>query len=215
MVATWNKSDVSSAMAVEGFDWRFNPPGAPHFGGVWERLVRSCKKAMFFILSNRVVTPEVLETVLTLVEQTLNARPITPVSSDPSDLEALTPNHFLLGRSTNALPMYDASATGIPLKKLYKQSEAIANEVWTRWLKEYLPTINGRSKWSKSTETIRVGDLVWLVDPTLKRGLYLMGRVSSVRCGDDGVVRSATLQTKMGSYTRPIVKLVPVIGDVP
>ena len=75
------------------------PPGAPHFGGVWERLVRSCKKAMICILGNRSLTDESLTTTMCLVEQTLNARPITPASDDPDDLEALTNKPFPFGSS--------------------------------------------------------------------------------------------------------------------
>ena len=62
--------------------WKFNPSGAPHSGGIWERLVRSCKKAMFEILGNRRLTLSRLTTTKCLVKQILNARPLTPVSDD-------------------------------------------------------------------------------------------------------------------------------------
>ena len=42
---------------------------------------------------------EVLHTTFCLVENALNSRPLTPVSADPGDLNALTPNHFLLGNT--------------------------------------------------------------------------------------------------------------------
>ena len=38
------------------------------------------------------------------VEKMLNDRPITPVSSDPLDLDALTPSHILLRRQNSSLP---------------------------------------------------------------------------------------------------------------
>ena len=53
---------------------------------------------MYDILGNRRVTEEFLRTTLCLVEQSLNARPITAVSSNPLDLEALTSKHFILGQ---------------------------------------------------------------------------------------------------------------------
>ena len=67
---------------------KFIPPEAPHFAGEWERLVRSWKKAMIIIPGNRALTDESLTTTMCLVEQTLNARPITQASDDPNDLEA-------------------------------------------------------------------------------------------------------------------------------
>ena len=92
----WDKPNIESDLAQKKIVWKFSPPGAPHFGGIWERLVQSFKKVIIAILENRSYTDDVLSTTMCLVEQTLNARPLTAVSDDPEDLTALTPNHFLL-----------------------------------------------------------------------------------------------------------------------
>ena len=76
--------------------WKFNPPGAHHHGGSWERLVRSVKRVLYEILGRARVTENALGTTLCLIEQALNSRPIIPISTDSRELEALTPNHFLL-----------------------------------------------------------------------------------------------------------------------
>ena len=92
-INSWTQAQITSELAQKHITWKYNPPGAPHFGGVWERLVRSCKKAMMAILGNRSLTDESLTTTMCLVEQTLNARLITPAIDDPADVEDLTPNH--------------------------------------------------------------------------------------------------------------------------
>ena len=84
--------------------WRFSPPSAPHFGGVWERLVQSTKRTLYVILGDQTTTDEILITVVAEVEAILNGRPLTHVSVDPQEPEALTPNHFLLGRSSPEIP---------------------------------------------------------------------------------------------------------------
>ena len=60
---------------------------------------------MIAILDNRSFTDKVLSTTMCLVEQTLNARPLTAVSDDPEVLTALTPNHFLLGTRERECPI--------------------------------------------------------------------------------------------------------------
>ena len=91
----WDKAKSESDLAQKKIVCRINPPGAPQFGGIWERLVQSCKKVMIAILDNRSLTDEVLSTTMCIVEQTLNARPLTAVSDDPEDLTALNPPRFL------------------------------------------------------------------------------------------------------------------------
>ena len=210
-VARWNES-APEALARIKLSWKFNPPGAPHHGGPWERMVRSCKRVFYSILGTRRLTDEVLSTTFCLVEQALNARPLTPVTDDPSELDALTPNHFLLGRPSASLP--PAVSNSDPnLRKRYTKAQAYANGIWSRWLSEYVTSLHKRSKWHSSSATeLKSGDLVWIADGTNPRGYYPLARISSLRYGNDAVARSAELRTATGSLVRPVVKLVPVFG---
>ena len=119
-VAAWKKEGIEEHLIHQGIRWKFNPPGALLFGGVWEWLVRSCKKAMHAVLGKRSVTEEVLSTTMCVVEQTLNARPLTPVSSDVNDLEALTLNHFLLGNKNVWLPCLPCAEEFVDYRKHFR-----------------------------------------------------------------------------------------------
>ncbi|PIK44593.1 hypothetical protein BSL78_18553 [Apostichopus japonicus] len=89
-----NKDDVEAFFHSKGCEWHFNPPTASHFGGAWERLIRSVRRILRGVLRQQTVTDEVLTTVLAEVESILNSRPLTDFSSDPKDEEPLTPNHL-------------------------------------------------------------------------------------------------------------------------
>ena len=138
-VESWNK--LAPAVFVQkGIKWKFNPPSAPHHGGSWERLVRSVKRVLYDILGNR-RTEEILNTTLCLVEQSLNARPITAVSSNPLDLEALTPNLFILGQHAASFPSLSFEEN-FNHKKRFARAQSYANAIWTRWMREHVPSLN-------------------------------------------------------------------------
>ena len=95
-----DQNQICSTLAAHSIGWHFIPPHAPHFGGAWERLVRSVKTALKTVLKEQYVTETVLRTALIEVEGVINSRPLTHNSPDVSDFAPLTPNHFLLGVPT-------------------------------------------------------------------------------------------------------------------
>ncbi|XP_065084929.1 uncharacterized protein LOC135707131 [Ochlerotatus camptorhynchus] len=74
--------------------WVFNPPSAPHFGGVWERLVRSVKVALASLSSLGNPDDETLRTIIAEVSAIINSRPLTFIPLESAEQEALKPNHF-------------------------------------------------------------------------------------------------------------------------
>ena len=192
--------------------WNFNRPGAPHFGGTWERLVRSCKKAVLAILRNRRMTLPMLTTRMCLVEQTLNAKPLVALSDDPEDLGALTRNHFLLGWPAAAQPLMLHSARYIDCWNTYKVTQSYKQTIWNRWAKEYyLPKLNVQPKWATDDERVlKVGDLVWLIDESVRRPENKMVQVTEVFPGADGVIQSESVNSSSSAFGRPAVKLAPV-----
>ena len=153
----------------------------------------------------------VLSTTMCIVEQTLNARPLTPVSSDVNDLEALTPNHLLLGNRNGCLPYLPCAEEFVDHRKLFRQTQAYANLIWDRFRKEYLPTLNNRPKWlSTSNEIPKEGDIFWLIEDSANYGYYNLDRVTETINGSDNLIRSAIARTNDGVYKRPVVKLAPV-----
>ena len=212
-IQSWN-DQAPPELAKKGIKWKFNPPAAPHHGGSWERLVRCCKRVFYAIIGSRKLTPEVLETTFCLVEQSLNARPITSVSASPDGFGVLTPNHFLLGRNGTSFPSLSFQEH-FDHRKQYIRAQSYANAIWSRWLRDYVPALNKRSKWHSDIDVIlKTGDLVWIVDERSPRGHYPLARIKTLNYGKDNIARSAVVTTRSGELNRPAVKLAPVFAPL-
>ncbi|XP_058456564.1 uncharacterized protein LOC131433962 [Malaya genurostris] len=199
--------DCADVFTSSTTKWHFNPPAAPHMGGIWERLVRSAKEALKALHDGGKLTDEILLTVLAEAEDMVNSRPLTYVPQESAEVEALTPNHFIRGfpageRVEVNLPTGSAEA----LRDNYKRSQKLADMLWQRWLKEYIPSINHRSKWYEEQDPVEEGELVYLVDGNNRR-TWIRGIVEKVIRSIDGRVRRALVRTSKGVYRRAVAKL--------
>ncbi len=207
-----NEYKVRGTFTHQGVEWNFNPPAASHFGGVWERLIRSVRKILYSLLKQRLCTlnDESLPLLLCEVKAILNGRPITKVSEDPSDLEPLTPNHLLLLRTEPLAPTGPFTEHDCYSSRHWKQIQFLADQFWIRWVKEYLPLLQVRPKWHDSSQNVNVGDVVLVVD-NVPRNSYSLTRVVRVFPDKHDVVRSAEVKAKSTVLHRPINKLCSVL----
>ena len=106
-VNNFDHEKIRDSMLRSNTAWIFNPPTALHMNGVVERLIRSVKQALTVVLHGQVLTQGALTTSLAVVKATLNNRPPTTPSDDPQDLTAITPNSFLIQRSSSSPPIAD------------------------------------------------------------------------------------------------------------
>ncbi|XP_064646159.1 uncharacterized protein LOC135499344 [Lineus longissimus] len=210
-ISEWNQSTTDKFLAQKGIQWVYNPAAASHFGGCWERLIRSVRATLISVMSmpsvrGQSLGDEELSTFMCEVEAIVNGRPITIVSDDVRDMEPLTPNHLLLMRSGATLPP-GVFVDRDMYRRKWKQAQYLANIFWERWVKEYLPTLQKRTKWIESSDNLKVGDVVLVLDESTPRNLWPLARVVEIFPGKDGLVRSACVKTRISTLTRPIHKL--------
>ena len=97
---SWNQQEVFSETLVKKRVLRkIEPSSASLDGGIWERVVRSFIHVFYAVLGNRPQTDEIFTTAFCVVQQIANARPLVPASSEATDLDTLTSNHFWPGIS--------------------------------------------------------------------------------------------------------------------
>ncbi|KAJ8016407.1 hypothetical protein DPEC_G00006900 [Dallia pectoralis] len=207
--------DLQAQLAGQKVSFHFNPPASPHFGGVWEREIRSVKTALYTTVGAQPVAEEVLRTVFIEVEGILNSKPLGYVSSDVTDLDPVTPNLLLMGRLDGSLPQVVYPESEILCKRQWRHSQVLSDHFWSSYIRHYLPSLQVRQKWHTSPADLKENVVVMLVDPQLPRALWPIGRVIKVHTSADGHVRSAEVEIKGKTYTRPVARLValPAIPD--
>ena len=68
------------------------------------RHVQADRKILFVLLEKQTLTDESIQIIMCEIEATKNSHPITKVSSDLNNMEAITPNQFLLLKTKPNLP---------------------------------------------------------------------------------------------------------------
>ena len=209
----WNQAHIDDFLQRREIQWIFNPPGASHMGGVWERQIRTVRSVLRGLLPLQVLDEEALTTLMCIVEGIVNGRPITRISDDPKDLAPLTPNHLLLLRSGPTHP------PGVFVKqdlyrRRWRQVQYMADVFWKRWVSEYLPTLQVRQKWLCPKRNLKVGDLVLVKHDTTARLRWPLGLIVNTYPGSDGLVRSVQVKTQSGLYDRPVDKICLLEGDI-
>lgn len=204
---TWRKQideEIRPYLTNRSISWHFIPPGTPHFGGLWEAGVKSVKHHLKRVCGARSYTFEQWSTFITEIEGILNSRPLCPFSSDPDDMTAITPHHFLNGDFARDPPEPLGILDAVPLPVQLRELCALKQSFWRQWSTSYLSQLQSRPKWLKVSDNIKVDDLVIIKDDRLPPQHWLLARVISTHPGADGLVRVVTVRTKNGIQKRPI-----------
>ena len=197
---------------AEGIEWVFNPPSASHFGGCWERHIRTVRKVWRSMPVQR-LDDESLHTLFCEIESVLNSRPLTYVSTSQGNVEPLTPNHLLLLRGCGEGIVGQFTADDLLSVKRWKQVQYLAEQFWLRWRREYLPTLQQRQRWVHRSRNVEPGDVVLIADEEVPRGHWALGRVLETYPSRDGLVRKVRLRTGGTVLTRPVHKLIVLLSD--
>lgn len=133
-IEQWNQAQINDFLLQKGIKWTFNPPADSHHGGPWERLIRLVRKILNSTLNVQALDEEGLHTVLCEVEAIINGQSITKSSMDPTDLEALTPNHLLLVKSLPSLPPGVFPEANMYAHRRWRQVQYMSDLFWKRWV---------------------------------------------------------------------------------
>ena len=202
--------EIHSTFVTQQINWKFNPPQAPNFGGLWEACVKSAKTLLYRLIGDASLTFEEFATVFSRIEAALNSRPLCALQLTPDDgTDYLSPGHFLIGAPLLSLPEIPLPEN-VDLCVRWQRLRQIVQSFWKRWSNEYLQTQLQRSKWSTQSPPLQVGQLVYISGLNTSPLAWPLGRIIQIHPGPDGIVRVATVKTSNSTFTRPVNKLVPL-----
>ncbi|KRZ82023.1 hypothetical protein T08_14190, partial [Trichinella sp. T8] len=157
-------------------DFKFNPPGAPHWGGSWERMVQEIKKILMSTVESVAgLHQEAFRTLIVRVEGIFNRRPIT------------------IDENGHSVCPMDIVSPG------NKETQGFPTEASTLEVLRQVRQAAQRNHGGKGQIDIRSGDTVLLKEgsnPLVDS--YITAKVVEVFRSNDGYVRSAMLKTANG-----------------
>ncbi|XP_044262769.1 uncharacterized protein LOC123010131 [Tribolium madens] len=158
-------------------------------------------------IQGQILTFEEYYTVLTGIEACLNSRPLTPLSSSPTDLIPLTPSHCLIGDILIQPCEPDLTNSPKTLKSRWLNIQRIRQHFWKRWHRDYLNQQQTRSKWNENYRNIKVGTMVLMIEDNQPPLQWPVGRIVENYAGQDSVVRVILVKTVNGLYKRSVKKV--------
>ncbi|GFU11787.1 integrase catalytic domain-containing protein [Trichonephila clavipes] len=198
----WNEICKSNRIQLfsveEGIEWSFIPPASPHFGVLWEANIKSMKRILLRVAKSAIMNFEELTTLVTQIEAVLSSRRLSPLSSDPNDLNPLTPGHFLTNCAISSFPEPYTASDSLSYHSRWTLIQSLRDKFWNRWSTEYLTHLQTRVKWSVQNPNLMENQLVLLKDPNTKPLDWPMGRILEVFPGSDGLVRVVNVKPSTG-----------------
>ena len=205
--------------SCDWIQWKRNPPHSSHFGGVWERQIRSVRSVLSAVFKEHSaqLNDESFRTVLAEAECIVNSRPLSVEDlGDPTSMP-ISPNSLLTMKSKIVLPPPgEFQRADMYCRKRWRQVQYVANQFWYKWRLQYINSLQERSKWQQAHPNFEIGDIVLVQDENLPRNQWPLARVIEVYPDTtDKLVRHVKLfvPTAKSDLERPIHKLVLLVEN--
>ncbi|XP_062714127.1 uncharacterized protein LOC134290914 [Aedes albopictus] len=208
--AIHRSTGLAESCSEAGINFHFNPARSPHFGGLWEAAVKIFKHHLYRIMKTTLLTIEEFQTLITQIEGIMNSRPLTPLSSDPADVVALTPGHFLVGEPLHSVPEPDLSDIPVNCLNSFQHMQQKVQHFWRVWSRDYIGQLQSRQRWPLVQPDIKVGTMVLLKKEAAPPMKWFLGRIEAVFPGNDGHVQVVQVRTSTGCYRRAITEVCPL-----
>ena len=193
-------AQVRRTLQSAGITWDFAVSRCPHMNGCAELAIRSLKVAIRKVLGGALLTFEELRTVISQAVGFINSRPLATLTEDVS-FSPVTPNLLVLGyeptRPEGLVKPEREQARHLKLRLKHRQ--AVLDQMWARWKKDYLAQLIQTKKWHTDQGRLKPEDVVLVGSEMSKRVSWPLAKVHELIKGRDGKVRSALIRLGNGT----------------
>jgi hypothetical protein len=175
--AAMDRHVLMKTTAENGLKWVFDPGDSLWYQGLVE---------------SRRLSPSEFLTLCSEVANLVNERPIGTLPSSDSEINCITPNSLLLGRSVAKNPGDWQEFFPSP-EKLFHVVQSVVSEFWRNWVELCAPCLVVRHT---TTRNLKTGDAVLVAVKNAVRGDYRLGLVKQVFPDKSGKIRRVTLSYK-------------------
>ena len=143
-------------------------------------------------------------------------RPISAIPTDADEPQPLSPS-MLLTIQTRPLgpPPGNFVLPDVYARRHWRRVQNLADQFWIQGRREYLQSMQTRTKWEEPKRNLHTGDVVLAKEEGACRNDWPINRVSEAIESDDGRVRKAQVETVKGGakkmFLRPIRELVLLV----
>ena len=191
-----NDEGVTTYMAKEGINWKFNTPLSPWQGGIFERINGLIKNCCRKALGRKILQEDDFRVFISEVEAVLNCRPIIPVTDD-LDSFVLRPIDFIYPGAMPGLPNHnnpDDDDTYLPknvesaekLLEIWNKKSNTINKFWDIWAVEYLNILRERTQFHRQNNKNiikalpKVNEIVMIQEDDMVKGTWKIGKIVEV-----------------------------------
>ena len=203
---------VRKTLIAEGIQWKFIPERAPHWGGLWEKMVGLVKSVLRVTMQGK-YTEDEIRTFVAEAEALVNSRPLAPVSGDPGSAMPVTPSELLFGYNITSAPLPQVATQGrmSTVKKIWARRQHLVQICRRKFVRDYIHLLREHKRRPEYVDNqLSEGDLVIFEDGGGKRCDWPLGRIKKLLPGRDGRVRAVILTTPGGDTRRSVQKIVPL-----
>ena len=173
---------VEDKLANQSVSWKFITERASQVTGreSADNSKEPLKEPLRKVLGKAFLNYTEMMTGLTDTEAIINSRPLSYVGDDTRAGRIITRALLAIGRDLESPPDAPPRKAEVSLSERFRYQQRLQSHFWSRWLREYLPGLTVRQRWTKEEIPLKQNDVVLISEDNIPRGKWKLGKIVDI-----------------------------------